>query len=77
MDLDEKVNDDGATKVSHHTRCLPALGIISNVLNHSTLFQIFKVISDVKNYSQLFGTSVCYLPRSASRMDKGMGKTYH
>ena len=45
---------------------MSALRIISNVINHSTVFQIFKVISDVKNYSQLFGMLVSYLPRSAS-----------
>ena len=47
-----------------------------NVLNHSTLFQIFKSFADIKNYSQLFGTPVSYLPRSAS-WKKEWGETYH
>ena len=54
---------------------MSTLRIISNVLNHSTVFQI-KSFSDVKNYSQLFGTLVSYLPRSAS-WTKEWGKTYH
>ena len=55
---------------------MSALKIISNVLNHSTLFQIFKSFSNVKNYSQLFGTPVSYLPRPASWI-KEWGETYH
>ena len=54
---------------------MSTLRIISNVLNHSTVFQI-KSFSDVKNYSQLFGTLVSYLPKSAS-WTKEWGKTYH
>ena len=55
---------------------MSALRIISNVLNHSTMFQIFKSFSDVKNYIQLFGMLVSYLPRSAS-WTKEWGQTYH
>ena len=38
---------------------MSALRIISNLVNHSTLFQMS--FSDVKNFSQLFGTPVSYL----------------
>ena len=54
---------------------MSALRIILNILNYSTVFQIFKSYLDVKNYSQLFGTLVSYLPKSAS-WTKEWGETY-
>ena len=45
---------------------MSALSIISNVLSHSTLFQIFKVIFGCQELQSVFGTPVSYLPNSAS-----------
>ena len=45
---------------------MSALSIISNVLSHSTLFQIFKVIFGCQELQSVFGIPVSYLPKSAS-----------